>query len=238
MEPWDNAGEHGNPAPGAATKRPPNSRGTTVIIPAGSPAGAYGDGALRLDAGTWDIRLALVDAQGHVAPPSKVGPTDPLFDVFAELSLGVGAARWVEKTGLCWRGTHIVRTADQIDVRISHALAQTAEARVIVAAQRIVSPAPAATHLQSESFVVNAGANVAVAVPQGARRAWVTGPATTLDIACEWQLSNAAALARFLGQVANLPPFAVNVPASAAFLQFTSIAGAGKTHTVTWEVEV
>jgi len=235
---WDDEGQHDNAPPGAPSRRPAPSRGQTFLFPAGSAAGAYAGEALRLDAGTWDIRVACVDQQGHIAPPSKVGALDPFGALFLELSIGVGAARWVEQTGFSWRGSHVIRTADQIDVRAFHALTLVTEQRVIVAAQRVVSPAPVATHLQTESVTIAGGMAFFVDVPNGAVRAFVAGPDFAANIECAWLLSNAAPLAVFLGQVGNAAPFSVVVPASAAQLQVLSIAGGNNVHSVTWEVEV
>jgi hypothetical protein len=238
VEPWDSAGEHDNVAPGAATRRPAASRGQTFLFPAGSPAGSFSSQALRLDGGTWDIRVAHVDAQGHIAPPSKVGALDPYGAWELEISLGVGAVRWVEKTGFSWRGSHLVRTADQIDVRALHTYALVSETRLVVAAQRVVSPAPVATHLESFTWVLGGGNLFFVPVPNGAKRAWIQGPTNALNIDCKWQVSNGATICEFLGQVGGAAPFWNAVPASAAILQVTCIAGGNAAHTVTWEVEV
>jgi hypothetical protein len=146
--------------------------------------------------------------------------------------------RWIERTGFSWRGSHLVRTADQIDVRALHTYALVSEARLVVAAQRVVSPAPVATHLESFTWILGAGNPYFVLVPNGARRVWIQGPTNALNINCRWQLSSAAVICEFLGQVGGAAPFSNTIPASAAILEVMCIGGGNAAHTVTWEVEV
>ena len=236
-EAWSR-GEELNPAPGDASKRPPNSRGQIFTLPPSGAAVSYAAQSLRLDAGTWSIRLGRIDEQGKMvagglplAPPAL----DSLFPVECEIIYGIGAATWTESTGFPAYGGTLVRTADAFEVRIKATSPLAGTTRVLAAASRATSSAAQATHLVTDLRTLAAADKEFYAIPLGARRGQLASPDSTALQVVGFYLSNGVAMGETVGVAPNLGPPWFAVPANAAAVRV--VAAANGPYAMTWECE-
>ena len=236
-EAWSR-GEELNAAPGDASKRPPNSRGQIFTLPPSGAAVSYAAQSLRLDAGTWSIRLGRIDEQGKMvagglplAPPAL----DALFPVECEIIYGIGAATWTESTGFPAYGGTLVRSADAFELRIKATSPIAGTTRVLAAASRATSSAAQATHLVTDLRTLAAAQKEFYAIPLGARRGQLASPDSTTLQVVGFYLSNGVAMGETVGVAQNLGPPWFAVPANAAAVRV--VAAVNGPYAMTWECE-
>ena len=172
--------------------RAPVSRGTTVVVGPldGGPVGQ----PLRLAEGTWRVYAALLGADG--GPAHWAGQN--AWSVSLRLSVGIGAATYVETHPMRPSGTVITRAADYLQVQTVVSSALGFPARIVLAgAQPIAGAAPTWVTSTTLTDAANPGQ---VAVPAGATS--VEAAASGLS-ALEW-FGGGALIAR-ISSTALLP---------------------------------
>ena len=144
----------------SASSRASVSRGTTVLV-SGTDGGPVGQ-PLRLGAGTWRVYAALLGADG--GPAHWAGQN--AWSVSLRLSVGIGAANYVETHAMRPSGTVITRAADYLQVQVVVASALGSPARIVLAASQPIAGA-APTWVTTLHTIVPPTANLIVPIPAG-----------------------------------------------------------------------
>ena len=209
------------------------TRGTVIVIPAGTPAGdALVGQTLRLDAGTWALQVSkLVMGPAGKAPAFGPNVLDPTWPIILRVQHGRGVATWWESITCAARGTFLVRANDASQCGLAVGAPGLVEAQeVLLVARQIIAPV-APGHISSVA-IADGGGKVVFQVPPGALEAQFIGAAgagVTLNAV------DAAGV-----NIASTTPgpavgALIHIPSTAATIEFGGVAPA-KAIVATWEV--